>query len=180
MSNAEDNQVPDNTPRAQGKRRQGPTAQRMKINRELAAVLRERCPGEMIAEYYLAVLEGKNPVLVKDAHRVTGWRIDHDEGREKPSLDQKMAAMKELVLRRDGQAPSHVHVQADLRAAVLSMGAGVDSQAFSALPHAARAMLVQGLRALLRPSVNADPASDPAQDGVTTPYAALPEGEDQG
>ena len=105
----------------------------------LAAVLREDFPNELISEMFLMVLMGQTPLLEKDNRCALGYKVVADEKfrMNPPTLDQRMAVMAKMLDRRDGQAAQHVHIEAELRAEVASISAGVDARYLDQLPEEA-------------------------------------------
>lgn len=82
--------------------------------RNLAMWLRENVTEEKIGKYLIDLVEGRDP------------RAKEGELAARPTLEQSMRAMTMLLERRDGMAPQHIHLEAEMRSQVAVLGAQVD------------------------------------------------------
>lgn len=132
----------------------------------LAALLREDFPNEIISEFYRVILEGKMPVLVKDERCTTtgGWKVvaDPDDQYTKPTLDQRMNALARVLDRRDGLPAQHVHIEAELRAEMTAIAAGVDTRYLQSLSPEALKSIREAVRSMkaLPPSPSPEPVEE--------------------
>src|SRR5882724_6892941 len=80
-----------------------PVAKRSAGN--LAWLLRSHFHEKLIFEWYLMILQGKNPKIVEDARctETSGYRVTEDADMlGAPSPERPVAPMPELLNRRDG------------------------------------------------------------------------------
>jgi len=131
----------------------------------LAALFRDRFHEEVIFDWFLHILMGKNPKIVQDARyeRTGGLHVveDTDDPRT-PSPERRDAAMRHLLDRRDGLPAQRVQLEAELR--TLQVTGQLSAQDLAALPPAALGRIADALRGAF------------AASGAP---AALPAGEDQ-
>ena len=92
----------------------GRTAGGLTSRKNLAMWLRENVSEEWIGNYLRAIAEGRDP------------RALPEHAQRPPTMEQSLRAMTMLLERRDGMAPQHIHLEAEMRAQVAVLGAQVD------------------------------------------------------
>lgn len=101
----------------------------------LAAFYRERFPPQVSAEFYEAVLMGKNPRLVRvpedeecHEHCDCGYRVLAEDAYpgQGPTLDHKFLAWARIKERAYGQPAQHVHIEQEIKAEITAITGGVD------------------------------------------------------
>lgn len=92
-----------------------PEVSRVRTN--LAILLRERINEELIMDWFLTLLSGKNPIIVEDKRCAGGLRVMEDpNNRIAPSSERRDQAMRQLLDRRDGLPPQRMQLEAEIRA----------------------------------------------------------------
>ena len=113
----------------------------------LAALFREKFHEEIIFDWFLHILMGKNPKIVQDARyeRTGGLHVveDTDDPRT-PSPERRDAAMRHLLDRRDGLPAQRVQLQAEL--ATLQVTGQLSADDLAALPPLALGRIADALR----------------------------------
>lgn len=162
--------------RIQGKRR----------NASLAAHLQDNACPEWIAAWLFEVVAGRDP-------RVTMRDVDPSTNRRRvgrptnapdvatqmaqlPTLEQSLAAMTQLLLRRDGAPAQHQYIQAEVRAQALVGNIDVDRDRLAGMPLEARRQLAEAQRLLIRAPAQAEEPVDAeiVEDAAATPPAVTP------
>lgn len=163
-----------------------PTRARRVSTKHLSSEIRERIPASIYVEFYLAVLQGKDPKIIEDEDTDSGMRVAWDErGGIPPTLEQKLQALKWLADRGYGQAPSVQHLEAVLR---------VEHSGASALPvgklppstmHTIRAALQGALKSAAPPDPTsalpdqqALPATGETSEAIDAEFTEIPASED--
>lgn len=137
-----------------------------RFNSNLAVMVRERVPPELLIDFHLAVLQGKNPHIMSDNRHESGWKVTwSDKEHELPTLDQKVNSVNFIRQAGWGLPAQAVHIQQDVNSAMSHVD--VD---FSALAnHPIRLAQIAGaLRQALAASQHAiiDVASEEVEEGV--------------
>lgn len=89
-----------------------------RFNSNLAIMVRERVPPELLLDFHLAILQGKNPHIMSDDRTTSGWKVTWSEREhDLPSLDQKVNSVN--FIRQAGWGlPAQAHyVQQDVNSA---------------------------------------------------------------
>lgn len=137
--------------------------------RSLALVIHERWPAEQIFHWLREVAAGRDP----DA------KPDKNGGLTQVPIDWtiRIRAAKMLLERMLGQPAQHVHMEAELRAAVVTVAATTERGQWRDLPPDKLASLRDGLRTLLGPQ----PATSggPATPSYAVPVVPPPEPADE-
>ena len=132
-----------------------------KAHRELADTFREEVSSRTIAQYALSVMQGHDPVLVKDERTEDGWRVAWKEtGEYAPDLDTKLRMLDYITRYRDGLPVQSTVLQQNIKVQGLIVGAGLDMSTLAGLPVAARAAAMEAVRQALLPSVGSTPDDD--------------------
>ena len=142
----------------------------------LAIWLRENLHESVITDWYMAILSGKDAIIVADKRctQTGGYRVEIPErGNIPPTLDQKFRAMEDLLQRRDGMPAQHVTLEAEVRAHMAAGDGAVDKEQLSTLTPEK----LMALRELLRPALPAGRSSEPAVDAeeVLEPATGVPD-----
>lgn len=89
--------------------------------------IRERIDPDVLIDFHVAILEGKNPVL--ESYGET-WRVipDPNPMSPAPTLEQKSQSAKWLTDRGHGLPVQSTQVDVEIRARIDQMGSGVSSQ----------------------------------------------------
>lgn len=118
-----------------------------KARTSLAARVRELTnQGELVVDFYLKVLEGKNPKLIRDEDGNPAEIGEEAHGT--PTLDQKMLAAARILERGYGQPAQHTHIEAEVRAEVTAIAGGVDPRYFGKLSPEALLAIRNAVKAL--------------------------------
>jgi hypothetical protein len=96
-----------------------------KATRDIALVTREKCDPGVLVDFNIAIASGKAAKLETDED--TGeLYVDEDELGIKPTLAERVQAIKWLAERGWGQAPQMLHLEQNIRAHVAALGANVN------------------------------------------------------
>lgn len=79
---------------------------------------RKRVDPELILEWYMMILMGKNPVADKDEQGNYYIKEDPSPNAPPPTLEQKNAAMRVVLERREGMVPQKVDFTANVASAL--------------------------------------------------------------
>jgi hypothetical protein len=124
----------------------------------LAWVLRGAFHENVIRDWFLMILSGRNPVIVEDKRfsEQGGFKVAEDPlDKMPPSQERRDAAMKELLLRIYGQPAAYTVLQAELDAKVRHELVAVDE--LVELPPHVLGSLTTLLRSALPPSDDRTP-----------------------
>ena len=116
----------------------------VRFNRNLAVIARELVPPELLIEFHMAVLQGHNPHIIRDARFTSGWHVTWEErGEMPPTLAEKTSSIKFLREAAYGMAAQSHYIEADVRSH--ASDSGVDTRMLANNPGMAYE-LVQALR----------------------------------
>ena len=118
-----------------------------KSRRNLAILLRENVHEEIIMDYYLMILSGRSPKIVRDDRATTtlGLKVVPDEDDPMAtSPERRDAALRAIMERRDGMPAQKIHLDAEVRS--LQATAVIDPAALAALPAGRLHAVVAALR----------------------------------
>lgn len=124
----------------------------------LAAWLRENVSEEQIGTWLIALTQGRDP------------RAKPGELAARPTLEQSLRAMTMLLERRDGMAPQHIHLEAEMRSHLTVLGTQIDPARLADLAQKDPAKLKalrDGLRALVSPTAKAPEPIEPIEAEAT-------------
>lgn len=131
-------------------------------------MLREEFPPEIVYQWFLMILSGKNPRVVKDARytETNGLKVEEDTtNMTAPSPERQDQAMAALLNRRDGLPAQRVQLESELK--MFSVNATVDAAALAGLPAEKLAAIAATLRAALSvpsPTLALDESDDEDED----------------
>lgn len=127
----------------------------------LAARARELTKeGDLLLEFYLTIMEGKNPVIIRDAdgmpcgveaEKYEEYGPGGPKGRA-PTLDQKMLAVARVFERSHGMPTNHTTIEGEMRAEITSIVGGVDVKYVKKLKPAALLALKNAITSLAAPT----------------------------
>lgn len=151
----------------------------------LAAAIQAEIPNEIYIEYLVAIWQGHNAKLAKDARctLTNGYTVTWDDsfglGNPEPTLEQRNDAMKELLLRGFGQPAQHVQIEAELRTTGADVPVRTSVDELAGLDEAGFLGLVNQLQLA---SERRRPALPAAQEPVDAEIVEDPsgDGEDDG
>ncbi len=89
-----------------------------KAMRNLALVVREGVPSEIMRDFHLMIAMGQSPLVVRASNG--DLEVRAEEGGMAPTLDQRVAAMKFLTERGYGLPAQTINLEAELRAQIAS------------------------------------------------------------
>lgn len=113
----------------------------------LAWLLRAHFHERLIFDWYLMILQGKNPKIVEDARckETGGYRVDEDRDvLGAPSPERRDAAMRELLNRRDGLPMQAFQLKAELQ--TLQLTGTVSASELASLSPAALGRVIASLQ----------------------------------
>lgn len=136
-------------------------------------MLREKFHEEIVYQWFLMILSGKNPRIVKDARytETNGLKVEEDTtNMTAPSPERQDQAMAALLNRRDGLPAQRVQLESELK--MFSVNATVDATALAGLPAEKLAAIAATLRAALSmpsPTLALDESDDEDDELVDGP-----------
>lgn len=148
-----------------------PDMRRSRTN--LAVLLRDKVHEQVICDWFLMLLSGKNPIIVEDKRfSEQGCRkvIEDPDDLSVPSPERRDQAMKALLDRRDGLPATRVQLDAEVRTA-MSRGV-IDANVMSQLSPQVLGSLVTLLRGALSPTTSR--VIDVVPEVIQIPPVALP------
>lgn len=121
----------------------------MSLAAQARQLLREDDPesNNLALEFYLKILEGKVPKLIRDEDG-NPLKIGEEDYAPQPTLDQRMLAMARFTERAYGQPAQHMHIEAELRAEVTAIAGGVDTRYLQRLSPEALLAIKNAVKAL--------------------------------
>jgi hypothetical protein len=140
--------------KGRGGNRGGPSRQRMAYARNAALAVRDCVDPTVLAEFYLAIVMGRNPTI-NEVEDEDGSRhvVEYPtNGGIAPTLEQKMRAVEALLNRGWGQPAQMIQLEAELRGQV-------DHNVGSLTAGAVPASAIYALRDLLNQRRALQPAS---------------------
>lgn len=146
----------------------GPKSLTQRYGRNLALAAREAIPANIMMDYIAAIMEGHGQATLKRDGRVEGgWVVAWPANGELESTsEQKQWAWQQWRLAGFGQPAQQIHLEADLRGQITSIGATLPIGALSPGK-------LHAVRALLRPVLNVPAAIDSPSDQTQVPVPML-------
>ncbi len=95
------------------------------FRRSLADVAQELCPPELFIQFHLAILEDRNPRLVRNKVTNTYSFEDSPRGSPTPSLEAKQISLKFLKEAAHGLPAQSHYIDAEIRSQVALSGTAV-------------------------------------------------------
>lgn len=130
-----------------------------KAMRNLALVVREGVPSEIMRDFHLMIAMGQSPLVVRASNG--DLKVQAEEGGMAPTLDQRVSAMKFLTERGYGLPAQTINLEAELRAQIASTSESLPVGQLS--PAAMRA---------IREAIRARPVLDAVSVERVTPAAS--------
>lgn len=113
-----------------------------KWNRTATQAFREGISPDTIFEMIATILQGHDPVLVRDERCVDGWRVTWDANEVAPTMRDKQWALDKALAYRDGLPVQSLALDEKMRQ--ISLAAGSDTGSLLlALPAESRARILE-------------------------------------
>ena len=185
---AEDNTPsPLSNPKKKGNYKAGPGRPKGQLNGEalkktrnyqisLTQAVREKVNPDILLDWDLMVLQGKNPILLWDA-RLQEFRCEADPSpmATAPTLNDKRQSQQNLLNRGWGMAASTVNIEANIKSQTLAFGVGIDNASLAKLDPNILFAIRDNLASLFAPKTDTSDAIDaeftelsPDSDAVNT------------